>query len=158
MFKLRNSFLSIIVAVTAIGSYAQTAAQHQQHHPNTAAPASAAAASSRAAAAERMAAMDSKMKAMREMHEKMMNAKTPEERSALMAEHMKTMGEGMSMMGGMGSMGSTGSTGSTGGTSSMQNRMPADMTTRHQMMEKRMEMMEAMMQMMMDRLPAAPVK
>ena len=155
MFKLRNSFLSIIVAVTAIGSYAQTAAQHQQHHPNTAAPASAAAASSRAAAAERMAAMDSKMKAMREMHEKMMNAKTPEERSALMAEHMKTMGEGMSMMGGMGSMGSMGS---TGGTSSMQNRMPADMTTRHQMMEKRMEMMEAMMQMMMDRLPAAPVK
>ncbi len=48
--------------------------------------------------AEHMQAMDTKMKTMREMHEKMTKAKTPEERNALMAEHMKTMHEGMDMM------------------------------------------------------------
>lgn len=32
---------------------------------------------------------------MQAMHEKMMNAKTPEERQALMNEHMKTMHQGM---------------------------------------------------------------
>ncbi len=36
--------------------------------------------------------------AMREMHEKMMNAKSPNERSNLMAEHMKAMRDGMAMM------------------------------------------------------------
>lgn len=41
------------------------------------------------ASADRMAAMDAQMKTMREMHTKMMNAKTAEERQALMAEHMK---------------------------------------------------------------------
>ena len=39
------------------------------------------------------------------MHEKMMNAKTPQERSKLMAEHMKAMQNGMSMMEGMSGMG-----------------------------------------------------
>ena len=91
-----------------------------------------------------MAGMDTQMKAMREMHDKMMAAKTPEERNALMAEHMKTMQEGMTMMNGT----------SPGGMGSMKGDMPA----RHQMMEKRMEMMQSMMQMMMDRLPAAPTK
>ena len=42
------------------------------------------------------------MKAMDEMHQKMMAAKTPEEKKALMAEHMNTMQEGMKMMGMMG--------------------------------------------------------
>ena len=91
-----------------------------------------------------MARMDTQMKAMREMHDKMMAAKTPEERNALMAEHMKTMQEGMTMMNGM-------SPGDMGG---MKEGLPA----RHQMMEKRVEMMQSMMQMMMDRLPAAPAK
>jgi hypothetical protein len=76
----------------------------------------------------------------------MMNAKTPEERNALMADHMKTMQGGMSMMGGMGGEGKD----------RMKGGMPSDMGTRQQMMEKRMDMMEAMMQMMMDRMPASP--
>ncbi len=41
------------------------------------------------------------MKAMQGMHVKMMNAKIPEDRSNLMAEHMKIMQDGMVMMGGL---------------------------------------------------------
>ena len=41
---------------------------------------------------------DPRMKAMKDMHQKMMNAKTPAERQALMADHMKAMQDGMAMM------------------------------------------------------------
>lgn len=50
------------------------------------------------AAPDHMARMDMQTRTMQEMHEKMMNAKTPEERSKLMAEHMKSMQDGMKMM------------------------------------------------------------
>ena len=81
------------------------------------------------------------------MHEKMVAAKTPEERQALMAEHMKLMQKGMSMMKDMGKK---------GGKSAMQDGqgMSGMMADREQMMEKRMDMMESMMQMMMDRMPS----
>ena len=98
-----------------------------------------------AAMNERMAMMDSHMKAMREMHDKMARARTPEERNALMAEHMKLMQDGMAMMGGMGPGGMRG-----------MGAMSADGAGHQQMMEKRMEMMQSMMQMMMDRMPAGP--
>ena len=97
-------------------------------------------------AAMDMSKMDAQMKKMREMHEKMAAAKTPEERNKLMAEHMKTMQDGMQMMGGMGGMAGTG----MGDTK--------DMPAHHQMMDKRMAMMESMMQMMMDRMPAQPAR
>jgi hypothetical protein len=105
-----------------------------------------------------MAAMDSQMKTMREMHEKMMAAKTPEERKALMADHMKAMQDGMSMMGKMDSMGAMTGMGDTKGMGGMganakKGGMSMDMMGHHEMMEKRMEMMTSMMQMMMDRLP-----
>ena len=100
-----------------------------------------------------MGKMDAQMKKMREMHEKMAAAKTPDERSKLMAEHMKTMQDGMQMMGGMGGMGGAGM-GDMKGMSGMGGDMPAH----HQMMDKRMAMMESMMQMMMDRMPAAPAR
>jgi len=96
---------------------------------------------------DHMAKMDMQMKAMREMHEKMMNAKTPDERNKLMAEHMKTMQDGMAMMGGMPGAG-------MGDMKGMQGNMGAQ----RQMMAKRMEMMQSMMQMMMDRMPASPAK
>jgi hypothetical protein len=48
--------------------------------------------------AEPMAAMDAHMKSMHEMHDKMSRARTPEERQALMAEHMKLMHDSMAMM------------------------------------------------------------
>ena len=82
-----------------------------------------------------MAGMDAQMKTMRDMHDKMMSDKTPEERSKLMVEHMKVMQDGMAMKG-----------------------MSNDVGTHHPMMEKRMEMMHSTMRMMMDRLPAAPAK
>jgi len=94
--------------------------------------------------------MDAQMKTMQVMHDKMMSAKTPEERNKLMAEHMKTMQDGMAMMEGTSSAGMGGMKGMSG--------MSGDMGARHQMMEKRMEMMQSMMKMMMDRMPTAPVK
>jgi hypothetical protein len=92
-----------------------------------------------------MGKMDAQMKKMSEMHDKMMAAKTPEERNKLMAEHMKTMQDGMQMMKGMGGMGGPG-------------MGDKDMSAQHPMMDKRMAMMESMMQMMMDRMPAQPAR
>lgn len=83
-------------------------------------------------APDQMAKMDAQMKTMQAMHEKMMNAKTPEERIKLMAEHMKTMQDCMAMMQGM----------SGAGMGSMQG-----MGAHHPTTDKRMEMM-----------PAAPAK
>ena len=94
--------------------------------------------------------MDKQMQSMRELHDKMRAARTPEERSKLMAEQMKLMQGGMDMMGGMG-MGGMRGMGPMGAASA-----PMDMTTRQQMMEQRMEMMQSMMQMMMDRTAPAP--
>lgn len=99
---------------------------------------------------DQMARMDAQMKTMQRMHEKMMNAKTPGERSKLMAEHRKAMQDGMDMMDGMSSTGMgdmKGMHGMTGGRG-----------MHHQMMAKRMEMMQSMMKMMMDQMPAAPAK
>ena len=102
---------------------------------------------------DQMGKMDAQMKTMQAMHDKMMAAKTPEERSKLMAEHMKTMQDGMAMMEGMSGSGMGGMKGMQG-----MSGMGGDMAARHQTMEKRMEMMQTMMKMMMDRMPAAPMK
>ncbi len=138
-------------AFAALTAGAQTSADHAVHHPTAAASASA-------LAAGRMADMDAHMKAMQVMHEQMTNARTPEQRQALMAEHMRLMQQGMSMMGGtapgmhmgMGAMsGGKGMPGMPGG--SMSSR------TRLQMMDERMDMMQSMMQVMMDRMQSVPV-
>ncbi len=116
-----------------------------------------------------MAAPDSRMKAMEEMHRKMVNASTPADRQALMADHMKAMQGGMAMMeevhavhrgGGMGGMGGMGMMGSPGGAAPMTGMgdgkgMPTDMAKRHQMMADHMAMMQMMMDMMADRMPPA---
>jgi hypothetical protein len=110
-----------------------------------------------------MAMMNAHMTKMREMHEKMSRAGTPQERQALMADHVKLMQEGMAMIGGMGpgGMGDKGSMG-MGGMRGMgpagAASAPMDMATRQQMMEKRMEMMQSMMQMMMDRMGSSPAR
>jgi hypothetical protein len=113
-----------------------------------------------------MVAIDSRMKAMQEMHQKMMNAGTPAERQALMADHMKAMQGGMAMMkevqamhagsgaGGMGMMGSPGGAAPMAGMGDGK-AMPADMAKRHQMMTDHMAMMQTMMDMMADRMPPA---
>ena len=89
-----------------------------------------------------MRGYEEQMKAMQAMHDRMMAAKTPEERNSLMTEQMKLMHGGMGMMGGMGP-------GSMAG-------KPGDMAARQGMMEQRMDMMQSMMQMMMDRMAPAP--
>ena len=105
-----------------------------------------------------MAAMDPRMKAMQEMHQKMMDAKTLAERQALMADHMKAMQGGMAMMkdmpgpGGMGAMGTSPMAGMGDG-----KPMPAEMAKHHKMMADHMAMMQMMMDMMGDRMPPAPM-
>ncbi len=146
---------SLVLAITVVSASAWAAQddQHQAHHPAGAATASKAMPGK---AGPDMARMDAQMKAMHEMHDKMMAAKTPKERNALMAEHMKTMQEGMTMMDGMSSGGMGGVKCDMQG--NMKGSMKGDMAAHHQMMEKRMEMMQSMMQMMMDRLPTAPAQ
>ena len=100
-------------------------------------------------------AMHDHMKAMQAMRDKMMNAKTPSERQALMDEHMKSMHDGMATMKGMKDMkGMGGMHGKAGmpGMSGMKD-MPMDMSKHHQMMEMRLDMMQTMMEMMMQRMP-----
>ena len=161
--------LSLTFAGAGVWAQATTAEDHTAHHPADAAsnakPApKAQSASMNKGSAEKMGQMDAKMKAMQDMHEKFMAAKTPEERMALMPEQMKTMQEAMTMMegmrsGGMGMMGDKGGMGMMGGADkgAMMDKMPMGMSPKHQMMEKRMDMMQSMMQMMMDRMqvPAA---
>jgi hypothetical protein len=99
------------------------------------------------ASAEQLDRMDDQMHAMRDMHEKMMNAKTPDERQALMAEHMKTMQNGMSMMSGM-----TSHTKQHG-----KHAMPPEAMQAHiEVMQKQMDMMQTMIQLMMDRMTTPP--
>lgn len=113
---------------------------HAAHHP----PGAAAAASATPSPGQ----MDSMMKSMQEMHDRMMAAKTPDERTRLMQEHMKLMQDGMGMMGQMrGGWGSKGGPGGMGGMG-MDGR---GMAMSPEMMGRRMDMMEMMMQMMMDR-------
>lgn len=81
------------------------------------------------------------MKMMQTMHQKMAEATTPEEHAALMKDHMKTMREGMAMMGKMHGGMATGSEAAAKGHTPME----------HDAMKRRMDMMEMMMQMMLDR-------
>ena len=79
--------LTLALALVAVGipTWAAQHDQHKAHHP--AASASAAAAKSMPGkTTPEMARMANHMKAMQEMHDKMLAAKTPEERNALMAE------------------------------------------------------------------------
>jgi hypothetical protein len=105
-----------------------------------------------------MASMDPRMKTMQEMHQKMMGAKTPADRQALMADHMKAM-QGMPGAGGMGAMGAMGSPGGAAPMTGMGDGkgMPADMAKRQQMMADHMAMMQMMMAMMANRMPPATV-
>lgn len=158
MNTLRTAALSVGFALIAglasnVQAQAQSPAEHEGHHPEGSA--SVPARSPEPATRSAMGDMDRHMQKMQAMHEKMMAAKTPEQRQALMSEHMKLMREGMAMMKGMrGGMGMGMGMGNDGkGTAGMKNG--GSVEDRHRMMEKRMDMMEGMMQMMMDRMPPA---
>ncbi len=110
---------------------------------------------------ESMEKIDKQMKAMQEMHEKMMSAKTPEERKAHMAEHTKAMQGGMAMMNDLSKMCSAhahqmdmlaANNLSGEKKSAMKCDLHCEMEARNKLLEKRMAMMEAMMQMIIDRV------
>jgi hypothetical protein len=170
---LHSLVLASTAALTGATAWAAQPAAQANPAPTQTTPANATpdSATGAATAGDNSQRMDAQIAAMRQMHQKMMDAKTPEARQALMAEHMKTMQDGMAMMSGMsgmagmGGMGGAGKGGMAGmgsmggaGKGGMNGKMPSDMAAHHQMMAKRMEMMETMMQMMMDRLPATPAK
>ncbi len=137
--------LSLVLAILTGSAAAWAAAddEHKGHHPAGSASAPVSKASTSKTTPE-MARMANQRKAMQEMHDKMMAAKTPDQRNALMGEHMKTMHDGMDMMKGSGGMAA--------------GKSPTDMGQRQNMMEQRMDMMQTMMEMMVDRLPQSPVK
>ena len=138
---------------------------HQIHHPNDQKKDVKAVVS--ATSPDVMQKADLQMTSMQDIHTRLMSAKTPEERNALMAEQMKVMQDGMAMMNNMSKdakgmmsgmmsgmmMGNQGKDGNA-----MMSGMQGGMMQHHQMMDKRMDMMQMMMQMMMDRLPAEPKK
>ncbi len=138
------------VATTAMVTsvWAASDAEHDSHHPTATATVQVAQATPTTSGmgmgmggAAAMPGYADQMKSMQAMHDKMMAAKTPEERNALMTEQMKLMQSGMGMMGRMGPGAMAGK--------------PGDMAARQGMMEQRMDMMQSMMQMMMDRMPPA---
>ena len=135
-------FIPLAVALTAASTLVACNTAPSMPIPNAAAPS--------VAAPDHLAHMNMQTKTMQAMHEKMVSAKTPEERSKLMAEHMKSMQDGMKMMEGMASPGMIGMAGMKG--------MSDGMGALHAMMEKRMAMMQTIMKMMMDRLPDASRK
>ncbi|MEP7303822.1 MAG: hypothetical protein ABI699_20070 [Caldimonas sp.] len=114
------------------GTAGKEADEHAAHHPSGSVP-----------AAPAPAGYDGQMKMMQEMHQKMAAARTPEERAALMKAHMKTMQDGMGMMGQMRGGMMERAMAMDGG----KGTMPMDQGT----MKRRMDMMEMMMQMMVDR-------
>ena len=138
----------IALAVALAGASTLIACTTAPAMPMGAAPANS------MASPERMAAMDAQMKTMHDMHIKMMNAKTPEERQALMADHMKAMQGGMGMMKSMSGMSGMSGMGAMAG----QPGMPADMAQHQKMMSQHMAMMQMMMDMMQQRMPASPAK
>ena len=141
MNSTHKYLIGLFVATLSLGALAQ-ADEHKEHHSAGTKPAATAVQkpSSGPMGADKMVAVDQHMKIMQAMHDKCLAAKTPEERQALMVEHMKLMQDGMAMMKQMGGM-------------SAGMAKNSKMTDRQQMMEKRMDMMESMMQMMMDRMP-----
>ncbi|MBL8381209.1 MAG: hypothetical protein JNM79_25300 [Burkholderiales bacterium] len=138
-----NTYIKLLAA-GAIFAFTLTApAAEQKEHSHDHPPAKKAGpGGATQAAKEKMAGMDRQMKDMMAMHEKMMGAKTPEERRALMDEHMKSMKGGMAMMEGGGA--------GMSGMGMMKGGGHAGMS--HEMMEKRMDMMQQMMKMMMERM------
>lgn len=82
----------VLAAITLTACVTDPAAQtrHRQHHPD-AAVTQGKMGMGAGPMGKGMMMSDAEMKSICDMHEKMMGAKTPEERRSLMTEHMKTM-------------------------------------------------------------------
>ncbi len=149
-YLARTSLLCLAVIASTPVVAATVMDDHAAHHP-------AAAASQPAPDAGKLS---EQMSRMQEMHQKMQAAKTPEERAALMKEHLQVMRSGMAMMGqmpGCMSMHGPGMGEPPNRTKGARKPMPRDgMGAEHDAMHHRMDMMEMMMQMMLDRQEAEP--
>jgi hypothetical protein len=166
--NLQEFTMPTLRSLTALSVAALLVACANPGPMNTASPSTRTAATAMGASGSKVTP-DSRMEAMQEMHQKMVNASTPADRQALMADHMKAMQGGMTMMkemqamhgaGGMGGMGTMGSSGGAAPMAGMGDGkgMPTDMAKRHQMMADHMAMMQTMMAMMADRMsPASTV-
>ena len=94
-FRFATWFAAIVAATSIAGCATSQDAKHTEHHPDTTA-APMAGMMSPGATGGQMAMMDMKdMKAMCDMHKKMMSGKTPEEQKAMMDERMKSMSSEM---------------------------------------------------------------
>ena len=142
--KLVHTF-ALVLLIAAAGGVA-LAVQDSSHQGDHAADAAAARAPRfvSAKSSPGMARMEAQLTVMREMHDKAMAGKTPEERDVLVAAHTKAIRDAMTVM----------NETSSGGMSGIEGDRPAH----RQMMEKRLQMTQVAMQMAMDRLPAAPPK
>lgn len=95
IFSCAGPLAAVFAVVTLAGCASLQDAQHQQHHPQASASQGPGTGTmgpgmmSSGPSGNQMGTMD--MKTMCEMHEKMMSAKTPEERAAMMNEQMKNM-------------------------------------------------------------------
>lgn len=133
---------AVLLGLSGCAAIQQAKDEHAAHHPEKA-PAASAAPTAR---------YDQQMKMMQAMHQKMMAAKTPEERQALMAEHMKAMQGGMSMMCEMGS----GGAGMNMGAGSGAGMGLQGSTGSADMMKRCMDMRDMTTRMMMDREASKP--
>lgn len=170
MMSLRTVAITATLATFGLTGCAHLSAAKDSHHSSAASKGKMSTPMGNPDA--HLARMDEQIEAMQSMHDKMMAAQTPEERSTMMTEHMEVMQNSMTMMGesgtahmmekdGMGAMKDKPAMGEhSPGMAHMKGMVPTngDMSMQNQMMEKRMQMMQSMMQMMMDRMPPAPAE
>jgi len=154
MNNIRLVVSSIILSSASVLAVAQTADEHNAHHPELSATGETFASAQTPVDPALLAKqMDAHMQTMHAFHEKLQKV-SPDERQALMSDHHELMQESMKMMRmasermqGMGMMG-----GMHG--QAAKNHSTESSAAHHTMMLKRMDMMQSMMQMMMDRMPA----
>jgi len=154
MKTIPTAVLALTVLLSAAGASAQVA---------KATPTVVPVAQTTSANSAHMGQMDAHMKRMQELHVKLTDAKTPEERQKLMDEQRREMHQGMATMQAMPHDGST--IGGAGAGMKGPAGKPVDQKMQMQLMERRMNMMQAMMQTMLDQQGAsaggpmpAPVK
>lgn len=154
MNNIRLVVSSIILSSASVLAVAQTADEHNAHHPELSATGETFASAQTPVDPALLAKqMDAHMQTMHAFHEKLQKV-SPDERQALMSDHHELMQESMKMMR-MASVGMQGM-GMMGGMhgQAAKNHSTESSAAHHTMMLKRMDMMQSMMQMMMDRMPA----
>ena len=110
MKNLRLSLIAVACIATSSIGLAAAADEHAAHHSDVASAPATGASTAKVKSAKAKAApkavtvspMDQQMQAMQAMHDKMMNAKSMDERRGMLDEQMKAMESGMAMMDQMG--------------------------------------------------------